>query len=122
MALQHMNSTEFEAARDAGGVVLVYFWTDWHDTCKEATPILEEVAKKYEGEALVCALNADQEGFLALELGAYTIPTVLLYDDGVEIDRIGGVQSAALYGGLLDARLHPEDLSPFELISSMGYS
>lgn len=122
MALQHMNSEQFEAARNAGGVVMLYFWTDWHERCLEATPIMEEVAKKYEGEATVCAVNADADGFLALELGAYNIPTVLLYHEGMEIDRIGGLQPASLYESLLESCLHPEEINPYDLISSMGYS
>lgn len=122
MALIPMNSEEFEAAVASGQAVMVYFWTDWHDICQEATPIMEEVAQRFEGEAIVCSINADAEGFLALDLGAYSIPTVILYHGGEEIERIGGMQPADLYASLLDSCLHPEEINPYDMIQSYGYS
>ena len=121
MALIQMNSEQFEAAVSSGQLVLVYFWTDWHDTCAEITPIMEELAERYEGQALIVGINADNDGFLALELGAYTIPLVIVYENGAEVDRVAGVQPIELYEQFLDVCLHPEDINPYELINSMGY-
>jgi thioredoxin-like negative regulator of GroEL len=83
---------------------------------------MEELAQRYDGQALVVAINADREGFLALELDVYSIPTVIVYQDGREVDRLAGIGPLDLYEQLLDVRLHPEDLNPFELITSMGYT
>lgn len=122
MALIQMNSEQLDEAISSGEVVMVYFWTDWHEVCTEATQIMEEVATKYAGQAIVCGVNADEAGFRALDLGIYSIPTVLLFHGGEEIDRMAGMQPASLYGTLLDSSLHPENVSPFDLINSMGYS
>ncbi|MDF2839008.1 MAG: thiol reductase thioredoxin [Evtepia sp.] len=122
MALIQMDGEEFGSAVSSGQLVMAYFWTDWHDTCEEMTPIMEELAQRYDGQALVVAINADREGFLALELDVYSIPTVIVYQDGREVDRLAGIGPLDLYEQLLDVRLHPEDLNPFELITSMGYT
>lgn len=121
MALIQMNSEQMDAAIATGQVVMVYFWTDWHEVCNEATEIMEQVAKKFEGQAVICSVNADQEGFRALELGVYSIPTVILFQSCEEIDRISGVQPEGLYESLLISCLHPDDVSPYDLINSMGY-
>lgn len=121
MSLTPMNSEQFQAAVASGQVVLVYFWTDWHESCKTATPIIEELAAHYDESVVFCSLNADEAGFLALDFGVYAIPTVILFQGGEEVDRISGVQPADLYKSLLDACLHPEDVNPYDLINSMGY-
>jgi len=122
VALIQMNSEQLDEAISSGEVVMVYFWTDWHDVCTEATQIMEEVATSYTDQAIVCAVNADQEGYTALQLGIYSIPTVILFHGGEETDRMGGLQPASLYGTLLDSALHPENVNPYDLINSMGYS
>lgn len=121
MALIQMNSEQLDAAIATGQVVMVYFWTDWHEVCTEATETMEKVAKKYEGQAIVCSVNADQEGFRAIELGIYSIPTVILFQDCQEIDRISGMQPEGLYESLLNSCLHPEEINPYDLINSRGY-
>lgn len=122
MALIQINSEKFEEAVSSGQLVMVYFWTDWHDACKEMTPIMEELTQRYDGQALIAGISADMEGFLALELEVYSIPTVIIYQDGTEMDRLAGIQPLELYAQLLDVRLHPENINPYELIDSMGYS
>jgi thioredoxin-like negative regulator of GroEL len=121
MALKHFNSDQLDATISSGDLTLVYFWTDWHERCAMSTPIMEELATKYEGQAHIVAINADAEGFLALELGALSIPTVILFENGEEIDRIAGVQPLELYASLLDVRLSPEEINPYDIITSMGY-
>lgn len=121
MALIQMDSEKYESAISSGQLVMTYFWTDWHDSCEEMTPIMQELAERYDGKALIAAINADMEGFLALDLDVYSIPTVIVYQDGREVDRIAGKGPIELYEQLLDVRLHPENLNPFELINSMGY-
>ncbi len=121
MALVPMNSDEFEAAVASGAIVLAYFWTDWHEACREVTPILEEVLPKYAETVVACSINADQEGFLALEIGVHATPLVILYQDGEELDRIPGIQLPRLYDQLLDDLVNPKEVNPYDLIQSMGY-
>ncbi len=122
MPLLPMNGEDFQAAVADGKLVMVYFWTDWREACQEATPIIEEVASYYDDAVVICSVNADEAGFLALDLEVYSIPTVILFQNGEERNRIPGVQPAHIYQSLLDSYLHPEAVNPYDLIDSMGYS
>jgi len=56
VALVQMNSEQLDAAIATGQVVMVYFWTDWHEVCTEATEIMEKVDKKVRGTGCVFVL------------------------------------------------------------------
>jgi thioredoxin 1 len=53
-------------------------------------PIVEELAKAYEGRALIAKLNTDENVRVATELGIMGIPTLILFQDGQEVDRMVG--------------------------------
>lgn len=122
MALIQIDRDQFASAVSSGQLIMVCFWTDWHEACLEVAPIMEELAQRYDGQAFIAGINADMEGFLALDLDVYSFPTVIIYQDATEVDRLAGIQPLELYAQLLDVRLHPEDLNPYELIQSMGYT
>ncbi len=109
MAVIPMNDVQFEETVASGQLFLAAFWTDWSEDCTELPPVLEELAKQYQGRAVIGTVNADQEGFLAMELGIVTLPTVILYKDGIEMDRVAGYNSASFFGRLLNVRLLPDD-------------
>jgi len=121
VALVPMNSEKLEAAVSTGGTVVAYFWADWWETCAEATPLIEEVAKRFDKEIVAASVNVDEEGFLAFEQNVVSLPMVIIYQDGGELDRIVGLQPLELYDHLIRIRVFPQDPSPYELINSMGY-
>ncbi len=123
MHLLHVNGDELNTAISTGSVVFAYFWTDWHDACSELTPVMQELSQKHKDneQIKVCAINADENGFLALDLGMYVIPSVIIYHNGEEVDRIAGPQPIALYEQFIQTSLNPQDLNPYELIQSSGY-
>lgn len=121
MALVPMNSEELEAAVSTGGMVVAYFWADWWEACAEATPLMEEVAKRFENEIIAASVDVDAEGFLALEQNVVSLPMVIIYQDGGELDRIVGLQPLEIYDHLIRIRVFPEEPNPYELINSMGY-
>lgn len=121
MALVPMNSGSLEAAVATGELVVAYFWADWWETCAEATPLIEEVAQRFDKEIVAASINVDAEGFLALEQNVVSLPMVIIYQDGGELDRIVGLQPLELYDHLIRIRVFPEEPSPYELIDSMGY-
>ena len=121
MAIQAMGQTEFTQALHEGGVFLAHFWADWDDHSQSLLPVMEELGAKYSGQAVIGSINVDEAGFLPLELEIYSCPTVILYADGMEADRVAGAKPTVLYEQLLEAHLHPESIDPFELIQSSGY-
>jgi thioredoxin 1 len=70
--------------------VLVDSWAPWCGPCRMVAPIVEELAKAYEGRALIAKLNTDENVRVATELGIMGIPTLILFQDGQEVDRMVG--------------------------------
>jgi len=86
----------------AEGVTLVDFWADWCGPCRMLGPVIEELAAKFEGQYKICKVDVDQEEELSARYGVMTIPTVILFKDGQELDKRIGVHPAAEFEGMLE--------------------
>ena len=75
---------------ESKGLVLVDFWADWCGPCKMLAPILEELSG--ETEAKICKVNVDESGDLAGDYGIRSIPTMIVFKDGVKVDQIVGLR------------------------------
>lgn len=72
------------------GVTLVDFWAPWCGPCKMIAPVIEELATEYEGKANIVKLNTDENQLTPSNYGIQGIPTMILFKDGKEVDRIVG--------------------------------
>ena len=70
--------------------VLLDFWAPWCGPCRMVAPIVEDLAKAYESRALIAKINTDENARVATELGIMGIPTMILFKDGQEVDRMVG--------------------------------
>ena len=75
------------------GVTLVDFWAPWCAPCRMQGPIIEKVAEKFTGKAKVGKCNTDEEKTLATRFGIRSIPTLLLFQNGKEVERFVGLQT-----------------------------
>ena len=82
--------------------VLVDFWATWCGPCRMLAPVIEEIAKEYEGKVKVGKVNVDEEEALAIEFGISSIPTVLIFRDSEITDKIIGFRPKEDYTSLLD--------------------
>ena len=89
--IEHLTAQNF-AHKTKSGIVLVDFWADWCMPCKMMAPILNEVAEATEGTATIYKLNVDEQQQVAAKFGIRNIPTMILFKDGKEVERIIGVK------------------------------
>ena len=75
--------------------VLVDFWAAWCQPCRLLAPTVEAIAEKYKGRAKVVKLNVDENNSRASSLGIKGIPTLILFRDGKEVERIVGLPQNA---------------------------
>jgi len=103
--MMHFNSKSFDEALARGELLMVDFWASWCGPCKMLAPVIDELAKQYEGKAVVGKVNVDEEQELAIRYGVMSIPTVIFFKDGKEIDRKVGVMPPAAFAEVLDKNL-----------------
>ena len=71
--------------------VLVDFWASWCGPCRMLSPVVDELAEKYEGKVKFGKINVDEQPRLAMNYGVESIPTLLLFKDGRPVDKSVGV-------------------------------
>jgi thioredoxin 1 len=104
MSVLHLTEGAFDQAI-AQGVTLVDFWATWCGPCKMLAPVIEELGEQYEGSVTVAKVDVDAEPALAARYGVMSIPTVILFKNGAEIDRKVGFMPANAYTQVLDENL-----------------
>ena len=87
---------------EAESLVVVDFYADWCGPCKMLAPLIESLDKEYEGRVTVGKVNVDDEQELAIRYGVMSIPTVIFFKDGQEIDRKVGVMPPQVFTQVLD--------------------
>ncbi len=70
--------------------VLVDYWAEWCQPCKQIVPILEELAEHYKGRLIIAKLNIDQSPTTPTKYGVRGIPTLMLFKNGsLEATKVG---------------------------------
>jgi len=87
-----VNDANFESeVLKSSQPVLVDFWASWCAPCRMLAPTVELVAEKYQGKAKIVKLNVDENESSSSNYGVKGIPTLILFRDGQEAERVVGV-------------------------------
>lgn len=86
----YVTDVNFNEVVSRNPVVLIDFWAEWCMPCRMLAPVIEEIAKEYAGKVVVGKLNVDENPSTASEFQIFSIPTLVIFKNGVEVDRIIG--------------------------------
>lgn len=98
----HVNESNFQSeVLDAQEPVLVDFYATWCPPCRMLAPVLEKLAGEFAGQAKLVKVDVDQSQRLAIDYRIQAMPTLLLFQNGQEVDRmVGAPPEVALRQGL----------------------
>ena len=100
--IKEIKESEFESVvLKEKGKILVDFYANWCGPCKMLRPILEEIASSRSDKKII-SIDVDVAEDLAREYGIISIPCVILFEDGKEVNRSVGLKSKSEIEGMLD--------------------
>ena len=96
--IKYISDASFEQdVLKADGPVLLDFWAEWCGPCKMIAPLLEDIAKEYDGKLTVAKLNVDENPKTPAEFGVRGIPTLTIFKNGqVAANKVGALSRSQL--------------------------
>lgn len=96
-----LDESNFDATI-AKGVTVVDFFATWCMPCKMLSPIIEDLARDNDGKAVVAKVDIDLSESLAIRFSVESVPTVIIFKDGAEVERIIGFSQKAKLQNAID--------------------
>ena len=90
MALEFTEENFESLAIKSDKLVMVDFWAEWCGPCRMVGPYVDELAKEYDGKAVVGKVNVDLHGEIAAQFGVRNIPTIVFLKNGELVDKLVG--------------------------------
>ena len=83
VAINKLSASEFQKeVQESAGRVVVDFYADWCGPCRLVAPELEELSSKWDGSVRFVTVDIDESPELASQYGVYSIPTIILFENG----------------------------------------
>ncbi|HNY06985.1 MAG TPA: thioredoxin [Bacteroidales bacterium] len=101
MAIELNDSNFDELVVKSDKPVIVDLWAEWCGPCRMVGPIVEEIAREYEGKAVIGKLDVDNNPSVTARFGVRNIPTILFFKNGQIVDKqVGAVPKSVIIGKL----------------------
>ncbi|WP_243018004.1 MULTISPECIES: thioredoxin [Candidatus Cardinium] len=100
-----ITDAEFDDVINQHKLVLVDFWAPWCGPCLQLAPVIEQVAVLYKGKAFISKLNISENSQTPARYSISTIPTMLFFQNGQQVDRLVGNVPIIQIQALLDKYL-----------------
>lgn len=104
MALKFTDANFNTEVLESDKPVLVDFYADWCGPCKMMAPVIDELAKEYEGIVKIGKLNVDDNPETTRQFRVMTIPNMIIFKNGEAVDSVIGVVSKSVLKEKLDGR------------------
>ncbi|MDG6929478.1 MAG: thioredoxin [Nitrososphaerota archaeon] len=102
----HVSDSSFEKEVLRPGVpVVVDFYADWCGPCRMVAPTMERLSREYAGKAVFAKLNTDDNQSTAMKYDVMSIPTVMVFADGVVKQKMIGAAPESQYRNMIDSVL-----------------
>lgn len=105
MALEITDNNFDELVINSNKPVLVDFWAEWCGPCRIVGPIVEELSKDFEGQAIIGKVNVDHNPNISMRFGIRNIPTMLFFKNGEIVDKQVGAVPKNILAQKLSAQL-----------------
>ena len=106
VSVLHLTDANFQAeVLDAATPVLVDVWAEWCGPCKMIAPILEEVAKEYDGKIQIAKMDVDANQAVPAKFGIRGIPTLILFKNGVPAAQKVGALAKGQLTSFIDSNI-----------------
>ncbi|PKL79996.1 MAG: thioredoxin [Ignavibacteriae bacterium HGW-Ignavibacteriae-4] len=87
----HLTDANFtEEIKNSDVPVVVDFWAAWCGPCRMIAPIIDELATEYDGKAMIAKVDVDNNQQVAMQYGIRSIPTILMFKGGEQVETIVG--------------------------------
>jgi len=101
MALEFTDANFKQTVLDSNKLSVIDFWAEWCGPCRIVGPIIEELAKDYDGKVNIGKVNVDHNAEISMMYGIRNIPTILFIKNGKVVDK----QVGAVAKSVLDAKV-----------------